>query len=52
MATIRLIEALRAHSSGGEFQEDLAACEVDAHRKPDKPLWKLLTMPPASQTAP
>jgi len=52
MATIRLIEALRVHSSGDEFQEDLAACEVDAHRKAGKPLWKLLTMPPVILTAP
>jgi hypothetical protein len=52
MATIRLIEALRQHQTGGAFRENLQVCEMEVRRKADKPLWKLLTIPPGDPTKP
>ncbi len=52
MVTVRLLEALRHHHSGSEFGQKLPACEMEARRKADKPLWKLFTIPPSAQSTP
>ena len=45
MVVLRLTEALQQHQSAAEFQKHLLTCEIDELRNPERPEWKLLSLP-------
>ncbi|MDB6120760.1 MAG: hypothetical protein JWO08_4541 [Verrucomicrobiaceae bacterium] len=50
MVVTRLIEALQQHQPKVLFQKNLAACELDEMRNPEKPEWRLMALPSAKKT--
>ncbi len=48
MVVAALIEALQRHQSGADFQRRLLTCEIAELRDPEKPEWKIESLPHAA----